>query len=225
MRSSEGKLETASNDTSAVAETGSESVEGEMKSYLFPTFDGKKIDIFNFGPDDVSLNCIPRSLSMQCRFNGHLNRFYSVAEHAVRMSYLVPDRVASLALHHDDHETWTGDIVRTIVRNFTDAGVFVIDDAKKELDKHIFRMWGISDLVKTPEAGAVWELDACMPIVEAVYAGLHPFPQHFDLTTGLNGSETLAKWAFDKSHAFNANWGWDQKEAERAYICRAKELR
>ena len=58
---------------------------------------------------------IARSLSNLCRFNGHLETFYSVAEHAVRVSKKLEEwgmtkTIQFLGLHHDDMESIIGDI-------------------------------------------------------------------------------------------------------------------
>lgn len=77
-------------------------------------FDDQLFDITN--PDTWSFNVdtIAQSLSNLCRFNGHCF-FYSVAEHAVRVSYTLeewgaPQIVQYLGLHHDDIEAFIGDI-------------------------------------------------------------------------------------------------------------------
>jgi len=70
------------------------------------TFTGREVDPFNLRLCDVELETIAHALANTCRFNGHTPRFYSVAEHAVRVSYFAwmvgGPRLALLALHHDD---------------------------------------------------------------------------------------------------------------------------
>jgi hypothetical protein len=57
---------------------------------------------------------IRRSLAMCCRYRGHLERFYSVAEHSVWVSFIAEylgDTEAMLpALLHDAHEAYIGDV-------------------------------------------------------------------------------------------------------------------
>lgn len=47
------------------------------------TYSGKLFDIENPSIDDIDINDIAHSLSMQCRFAGHTLDFYSVAEHSI----------------------------------------------------------------------------------------------------------------------------------------------
>lgn len=91
------------------------------------TYTGRQ---FFFKPGErhnVNLLDCAHSLSMLCRYNGHTNKFYSVAEHTVLMANHVwrdmaaefPDRhalaVGALtALHHDDSEYIIGDLIRPI---------------------------------------------------------------------------------------------------------------
>lgn len=57
---------------------------------------------------------IAHALSMLCRYGGHTNRFYSVAEHCVLMSEAVSPENALWALLHDAAEAYMQDLVRPI---------------------------------------------------------------------------------------------------------------
>lgn len=94
------------------------------------TFTGKCIDPFNLTPDDIDIRDIAHSLSMLCRFGGHTNRFYSVAEHSVRcrMECHEDKFIQQVVLLHDAAEAYTGDMIRPLKLNLPEF---------QELDKKI----------------------------------------------------------------------------------------
>lgn len=70
---------------------------------------------FDPRPEEVYLEDIAQSLSMICRFNGHIDRFYSVAEHSVYMSRLATnDLDKKWCLLHDATEAYVGDMIRPL---------------------------------------------------------------------------------------------------------------
>lgn len=75
------------------------------------------VDLSQFAPEDYGLHLCSRALSRINRFCGHTEHPYSVAQHAVVTSYLVPDWCRFIALHHDDAEAWIGDMPRNVKRN------------------------------------------------------------------------------------------------------------
>lgn len=68
-------------------------------------------------PEEVDPFDIAHALSMICRFGGHTDRFYSVAEHCLLMSYAVSPENALWALLHDATEAYMGDMIRPLKRS------------------------------------------------------------------------------------------------------------
>lgn len=73
------------------------------------TFSGVEFNVLEPRPKDVRLVDIAHALSNQGRWLGHTRWFYSVAEHSVRASYMVPQRFRLAVLLHDASEAYTGD--------------------------------------------------------------------------------------------------------------------
>lgn len=78
------------------------------------TYTGRQFFVMDPRPQDVDIHDIAHALSMLCRYNGHVNRFYSVAEHCVLVSRLVPPEEALWGLLHDATEAYMGDMVRPL---------------------------------------------------------------------------------------------------------------
>jgi hypothetical protein len=81
------------------------------------TYSGLAFDVVNVDPDKILLEDIAHALSMQCRFNGHVKRFYSVAEHCYHGAALAAGHglwVQRDFLLHDAAEAYLGDMVSPI---------------------------------------------------------------------------------------------------------------
>lgn len=81
------------------------------------TYTGMLYDFASPQPEQVCVEDIAHALSQVCRYGGHINYTYSVAQHALLVHRLVkkhldrPD-LAYPALHHDSAETYTGDVMK-----------------------------------------------------------------------------------------------------------------
>ena len=78
------------------------------------TFTQKCFFPFDPNPTLICIEDIAHSLAMTCRFNRHCRVFYSVAQHCVIVSEMVPAEDALWGLLHDAGEAYLPDIPRPI---------------------------------------------------------------------------------------------------------------
>ncbi|GAA0476489.1 HD family hydrolase [Tatumella punctata] len=74
------------------------------------TNSGKHFNLSNPKPWQICIDDIACALSNICRFTGQLTEFYSVAQHSVLASHIVPPEFAFEALMHDAAEAYLGDV-------------------------------------------------------------------------------------------------------------------
>ncbi|MCZ7675064.1 MAG: hypothetical protein M5U35_03000 [Roseovarius sp.] len=74
------------------------------------TISGKRFPLEEPDADQINIEDIAYALSMQCRFNGHCTKFYSVAEHSVHVSREIDPKLSMVGLLHDAAEAYLGDV-------------------------------------------------------------------------------------------------------------------
>lgn len=90
-------------------------------SYI-QTLSGKHFNYLDIQQDDIVIEDIATALSHICRFAGHLPEFYSVGQHSVLTSHLVPQEFALEALLHDAAEAYLQDIPHRLSACFRITG-------------------------------------------------------------------------------------------------------
>ncbi len=80
------------------------------------TYSGRRFYPLDPRPDQIDAEDIAHALSLLCRYGGHVDRFYSVAEHCVLMSRAVAPENALAALLHDATEAYVVDVPRPLKR-------------------------------------------------------------------------------------------------------------
>lgn len=70
--------------------------------------DGRLFDPLRPDPDEIGIETIATVLSNSCRFGGHIEGFYSTAQHSVLVSFLAPRDLGAqrYALLHDADEAF-----------------------------------------------------------------------------------------------------------------------
>jgi len=121
------------------------------------TFSGRKFWPLDPRPEDVDILDIAAALSKQCRFGGHCQQHYSVAEHSVRVAALVQNLYALL---HDAHEAYLVDVPTPIKRNL--AGY---ERMAARVQATIHERFGLDEMLPA-QASAIHKADRILLITE-----------------------------------------------------------
>ena len=95
------------------------------KGNWIQTYTGKQFWPLDPRPEDIDLVDVAHALSQQCRFSGHTNVFFSVAQHSVNVAeYLKreehPLETQRWGLLHDASEAYVVDVPRPMKRMLPD---------------------------------------------------------------------------------------------------------
>lgn len=118
------------------------------------TSSGQYVNVFNPDPDTILIQDISHSLSMQCRFGGHLPFHFSVAQHSINVSYLVPPEYAFAALMHDASEAYLLDIPRPIKNRMPEYKI-IEDNLMKVIAAKFEFEWPMDDVIKQADNKAL----------------------------------------------------------------------
>lgn len=169
------------------------------------TFTGRKFHLLNPQPDEINIIDIAHALGMLCRFTGHTREFYSVAEHSVHVSHLVPPEDAFDALMHDSPEAYVADINRPL-KHFTPIGP-VYKAVENKVMLAISNKFGL----RHEMPASVHEMDK-----HILYTEKDQLLPHVPWST---------KWADDTRPAPAVLKCWGPKRAGREFLRRFYELR
>lgn len=125
------------------------------------TYTGKKFYPLDPRPDELCIEDIAHALANQCRYNGHCNYFYSVAEHSCLVAQAVKDAGGTLdeifaALMHDANEAYYGDIIRPMKHQPEIAAVW------KPIESHLQKMIYAWAGLPTAEPSIVKQMDTAL---------------------------------------------------------------
>ena len=127
----------------------------------------------NLVPADITIKDIAKNLSLQCRYNGACQQFYSVAEHCVILADMFDDAFhRQVALLHDAHEAYMGDIIRPVQTFFKDSlNLWNLTD---RLDRSIWKKFHLERSMKKATLAKIKEMDNLLLQVER-YTNSYPY--------------------------------------------------
>lgn len=152
-------------------------------SYI-QTYTGRRFYPMAPSQNDVDIEDIAHALSHLCRFNGHTRQFYSVAQHSILVSCIVPEDLALAGLLHDAAEAYFADVVTPVKRhldglNRIEWGIHGAISARFDIPSYIHAEIKHADLVMLATerrdlllpSNDRWEcLDGIEPRVEQIIA-------------------------------------------------------
>ena len=164
------------------------------------TFTGQKFDLLNPENNYYDRRDIIHALAYTCRYGGHCNRYYSVAEHVYIGTFLTDNRkVQRQFCAHDAPEAFLGDWP-TPLKNIP-----VFNAVYRTLDEKHLEQICTQWFIEQPFEDEVWDIDQRMFCIEQ--------PQ---LMKGL--------WYPKKPMSNIKLFCWSPEHAEEALTSRFKEL-
>lgn len=110
-----------------------------MNEHSITTHSGKYFDLLSPEGFEFDINDIAWALSHLCRFTGHTNQFYSVAQHSYHVSVIVPEPIAMHALLHDAAEAFIGDVSSPLKALLPEY-----KEIEKRIETALFSFFGLS---------------------------------------------------------------------------------
>lgn len=131
-----------------------------MKGDWIQTFTGKQFWPIDPQIEDIDIKDIAHALSLICRFTGHCEKFYSVAEHSIRVCDVLPKELKLYGLLHDASEAYLTDISRPLK-------MLNLFDSYREIEKNLQNLIYIKYFLRPTEPFKVKEADNILLFTEA----------------------------------------------------------
>lgn len=160
------------------------------------THSGRHIDLLNPRPEEIEIVDIAMALSRECRFSGQCREFYSVAQHSVLASRIVPEAFTLEALLHDATEAWLRNLPQPLKRLLPEYSRI-----ERTLDQVIRRKFSLPEEMSGPVHRADWVLLATEkrdltthdPYAWPILEGIRPLPEPIVFWSPVNAMERFLR--------------------------------
>lgn len=129
------------------------------------TFSHKKFHFLNPSDDEICIEDIAHALSNLCRFNGHCQKFRSVASHSIDVATICPPHLKIYGLMHDAAEAYVCDIPRPVkpfLSNYSDIEHNIMEAISRKFGLNIDWFSGVHEYdmaILAAEAGQLMDKD------------------------------------------------------------------
>lgn len=141
----------------------------------------------------VNIEDIAHALASVCRFNGHIEQHYSVAQHSVLTSYLVPPEDALAALLHDSTEAYLTDVTSPLKQLLPDYKAMEL-----RIEKFVWGCFGLA--AELPESVKIADKIMLATEMRDLTPDYDVGEDFYILPEGLSMlSETIVPWSMEQS--------------------------
>lgn len=177
----------------------------DPKGFYIRTFTGKQFYFHDIVSNNIDIRDIAHALAMNCRWTGHVKDFYSVAQHCVYVSKMVPVEHALAGLLHDASEAYMHDTPSPLKWHLKQMGFTAFAELEEAIDFRVFTAFGLT----WPRDPSIKEADLRMLATE-----------HRDLM--VNGHDMEGTF-MQQPYLFKIE-PWGPVEAEREFLMRYDQL-
>jgi hypothetical protein len=114
------------------------------------TYTGKVFAFDSMTEEQIDIRDIAHSLSQLCRYTGHTNMFYSVAQHSLLVSEKMPGGPAAklAGLLHDGSEAYTNDLASPLKKWMEQEGCCgsVYGSLQDSIQAMIYNKYGVTNI-------------------------------------------------------------------------------